>query len=134
MLPIDRARIRGVVSVYPIPSSTNFMESDRYRNSGIDPAAISVGTVELASMKQEALKELDHDAFAALVRKALEDEPEGLRSVELYAALGAYGSAPPMKYLQVWLAELSRADDIVHDFQNKRYLHPEYSAGDTEAH
>lgn len=103
-------------------------ERTRPWNSGTDPAATISGIVELASMKGEALKELDLDAFAAAVRDVLKDEPDGLRSAGLYAALDEHWTAPPMKYLHVWLAELSRADEIVHDLPNKRYLHPKHAS------
>lgn len=75
-------------------------------------------------MKQAALDALDHDAFAMAVRDILEDEPEGMRSVELYSALHEHHTAPPMKFLHVQLAELSRSDEIVSDMENKRYLWP----------
>ena len=78
-------------------------------------------------MKQEALDALDHDAFALAVRDVLEDEPEGMRSVELYSALAEHHSAPPMKYLHVQLAALGRAGEIVVDMPNKRYLPPEHA-------
>lgn len=85
-------------------------------------------------MQQEALDALDHDAFALAVRDVLEDEPGGLRSVELYAALGREHQAPPMKYLHAQLAALSRAGDIVIDMPNKRYLHPQHADEDPEAY
>lgn len=78
-------------------------------------------------MKQEALDELDHDAFAMAVRDVLEDEPNGLRSAALYQRLHEEHTAPPMKYLHAQLAELSRSGEIVIDSPNKRYLHPKYA-------
>lgn len=78
-------------------------------------------------MKQEALNALDHDAFAPAVRGVLEDGPVGLRSGELYSALGEHHTATPMKYLHVQLAELLQSRDIVPGIPKKRYLHPKYA-------
>ena len=81
-------------------------------------------------MKQEALDALDHDAFAMAVRDVLEDEPEGLRSAELYERLAEEHQAPPMKYLPTQLSEIARSGEIVNDAENKRYLHPEHAEMD----
>lgn len=78
-------------------------------------------------MKHDALDAMDHDALAMAVRDVLQDEPGGLRSVELYERLADEHRAPPMKYLHVQLAELGRAGEIVNDMEHKRYRHPEHA-------
>lgn len=85
-------------------------------------------------MKRDALNELDYDAFANAVLDVLEDEPEGLWSVELFSKLGEHHWAPPMKYFHVQLAELKRGSDLVIDHPNNRYLHPKHADEDPESH
>lgn len=81
-------------------------------------------------VKQEAIGALDRRAFTRVVRNILKDEPEGLNGIALRKHLHSHPEhmmEVPMKYLHVWLAELSRADAIVIDHPNSRYLHPRHA-------
>lgn len=90
-------------------------------------------------MKQEALEELPgvRDEFEAAVRSVSSGKPDGLNVVALRERIEQhpqYDVELSMKYLHVWLAELSRDGVVVYDEPNRRYLLAKYADKDPDAY